>query len=71
MALLVAIVDNTAMIAVGWCSASWTSAIGLHAGAMLCAARTYGARHCREESSDQLIENPASMAKFSIALFCL
>jgi hypothetical protein len=39
--------------------------------ARLGTSMTYGARHRCEEKDDQLIEDPAGMAKFSIALFGL
>jgi hypothetical protein len=38
---------------------------------VLCASVTDGARYCREESDHQLIEDPAGMAQFPVALFCL
>jgi hypothetical protein len=37
---------------------------------MLCASMTDGARHRGKESDDQLIEDPASMARSSMYLFC-
>lgn len=71
MAVLVAIVHNTAMIAAGRCSASRSRATGLHPRAIFRASMTDRARQRGKESDDQLVEDPAGVAQFSIALFCL